>query len=75
MFGRRTLRPPDLNPEGLSALDWVRKIRCKKVGKVESVTDDHALVDWLNGTKEVVLCIYLRRVPPDRGAGFDRRGQ
>lgn len=66
-----TLTPPDLNPEGIVPMDWVRKINARTVGQVESITDDYALVDWLNG-KEVVCCIYLRRIE-GRGHEYDKR--
>ena len=67
----RTLRPPDMNPEGITLDDWVRKLRGTGVGRVERITGDTAYVDWLNGSKEAVPCIYLRRAPS--GEGKDRR--
>lgn len=74
MMARHTLRPPDMNPEGITPTEWVRRINSKGVGQVESITGDCALVDWLNGSKEVVQCVYLRRVRPG-GEQFDRRGR
>jgi hypothetical protein len=71
---RPRLSPPDMNPEGIGATDWVRKLGCKRVGEVESVSNDHALVAWLNGTKELIACVHLRRVPPDARPDLDRRG-
>lgn len=62
MMVRHTLTPPDMNPEGIQATDRVRKLGKKGVGHVESVSGDCALVDWLDGSKEVVPCVYLRRV-------------
>lgn len=72
MMARRLLSPPDMNPDGIIAHDWVRKIGRKGVGQVESVTGDAALVDWLAGTKEIVLCVYLRRAP-NCGEKYDRK--
>lgn len=69
---RRILRPPDMNPEGIEATDWVRKIGSRGKGVVESVTDDHAVVDWLDGSKEVVACVHLQRIR-QRGSSLDRR--
>lgn len=73
MMARRLLTPPDMNPEGITAGEWVRRVQGKGVGRVESVTNDTALVDWLDGTnvKELIYCVYLRRVPS--GEGIDRR--
>lgn len=74
MIGRR-LSPPDLNPEGITPMDWVRKIRGRRVGQVERVTGDMAYVNWFDGTHDVVCCIYLRREPSDKGGKLDRRGE
>lgn len=59
---RPILRAPDPNPEGISELDWVRKVGCRGVGKVERVTDNMALVTWLNGRHSVLPCVWLKRV-------------
>lgn len=71
MMARHTLSPPDMNPEGITPGEWVRKLRHRGIGYVESITDNHALVDWLSGAKEVVPCVYLRRAP--NGEGKDKR--
>lgn len=70
---RRTLSPPDLNPDGIVAGDWVSKIGGRLNGHVQSVTGDHAYVDWLNGKKEVLTCIFLRRVSPIARPDLDRK--
>lgn len=67
MMARHTLSPPDMNPEGITPGEWVSRIGSKAVGFVQSVTKDCALVDWLTGTKEIVPCVYLRRVPSGEG--------
>lgn len=68
---RRLLRfggePDDIQPR-----DFVRKYGFKGVGCVESITGDHALVDWLDGTKEVTPLNLLKPVK-QRGGYFDTR--
>jgi hypothetical protein len=73
MMVRKTLTPPDMNPEGITPGEWVRHLRSRRVGHVEEINGEPpcALVDWLNGTKELVGCIYLRRAPS--GEGKDKR--
>ena len=68
----KRLSPPDLNPEGISAGDWVRRLNGKRKGVVESLTQDVALVDWLNGRKQVMLCVFLKRISPDARPDLDR---
>ena len=69
---RRTLSPPDLNPEGVSAGDWVRRLNGKRRGVVESLKDDCAYVDWLDGRKEPIFCVFLRRIAPDARPDLDK---
>jgi hypothetical protein len=73
MMVRKTLTPPDMNPEGITQGDWVRKLNCKRVGFVVEINGSPpcALVDWFTGTKDLIGCIYLRRVPS--GEGKDKR--
>lgn len=60
---RPILTPPDPNPNGIAEMEWVRRIGMRGVGMVESVTGDHAVVDWLKGGKSVVPCALLVMVP------------
>ena len=73
MTRRLRLTPPDLNPEGLQERDFVQRLNGKRKGVIESLRDDCALVDWLNGRKQLLLCVFLRRVDPDARPDLDRK--
>jgi hypothetical protein len=63
MMVRPVLRAPDPNPEGITELDWVRRIGKRGVGKVERITDNnHAWVDWL-GKRSLEPLTWLPRAP------------
>lgn len=67
---RYLLKGPE--PDDIRPTDWVRKYGFKGAGVVESVTNNHAVVDWLTGLKEIVDCKLLRRIQ-HRGGRFDSR--
>ncbi len=67
-MARPILTPPDPNPNGIVEMEWVRRIGCKGVGMVESISGDCALVDWLKGTKSIVPCALLKMVDYGRDA-------
>lgn len=57
----RTLRPPDMNPEGITPTEWVRRIGRPGAGLVEEINGDHATVAF-GGKREVVPLVCLQRV-------------
>ena len=59
-------------PDDIMARDFVTKRGLKAVGVVESITGDCALVDWLNGSKEIVYLVHLTLIGHKAGS-FDRR--
>ena len=67
---RYLLKGPE--PDDIQPRDFVRKYGFKGTGCVESVTNDHALVNWLDGSKEIVACKLLRMIQ-HRGGRFDSR--
>ena len=61
-------------PDDLVPTDWVRpRMGERKAGVVESRSETHAVVDWLNGKKEIIQLGMLRRIYPARDDLDSRR--